>query len=257
MGKFHSIIPEDKKYDQVRRLLEDDDTPQQGGPEGQGSRGRKQARQARRKNREDRSNRSRQTRPNRKGRAGQADRPAYPSKAQRKKSPPFWKGAGVSFWILLVIFIIYAIPTTVSLVRSKSRLGDLQQEEANLNYEKESLKEEVAALQDQLKKVDSDEFIRKYAHEQLGMVLPNEIVIELEGGGLSLDEKAYKKAKDRADELEKRKEKKADLNQKEENPDGMEENTEVNEDGSEAQGQNDLNGQNPNEPAPQEAGDGE
>ncbi len=95
-------------------------------------------------------------------------------------------------FVYLIIFVLILLPTLISLIRTRSSLEKTKQEQASLQKEKEQLSASIEELNNQLQIVNTDEFIEKYAHEKLGMIRLNEILVQTQNGQYSVDQKKVK-----------------------------------------------------------------
>lgn len=93
--------------------------------------------------------------------------------------------------LCFIVFLLIAVPTGWKIYGQHKKIKEL--EEANKKQEemKKNLENEVAKLENQLKIVNTDEFIERYAHEKFGMVKPNEIIYEQSS---QVDEKSKEQA---------------------------------------------------------------
>ena len=90
------------------------------------------------------------------------------------------KSSSVPFLFIFIIFMIILIPIAYNMIKQREKLDALQGKLEEQKQAKEKLEQSISALQDELDKVNTDEFIERYAHEKLGMVKPNEVMYELE-----------------------------------------------------------------------------
>lgn len=119
-----------------------------------------------------------------------------PGGARRSPSAGKRKGSGAGMtgraFVYLIIFVLILLPTLISLIRTRSSLEKTKQEQASLQKEKEQLSASIEELNNQLQIVNTDEFIEKYAHEKLGMIRLNEILVQTQNGQYSVDQKKVK-----------------------------------------------------------------
>lgn len=149
-----------------------------------------------------RAERTQETRPTRQQRARRGDehfasRPARATSAsgnqashprrndssnrpRRKRSAFNVQTIAVLGAFLVLLFIL--IPTALTLRDTHRRLDEAKAIQSSLEEQRGELETSVADLKSQLDIVNTDAFIAKYAHEKLGMVRPNEILIRMEDG---------------------------------------------------------------------------
>lgn len=90
----------------------------------------------------------------------------------------------------MALLVIILIPTAMSLAKANRQLEESKSLRQELTKEKDKLQTSVNDLKSQLDIVNTDEFIQKYAHEKLGMVKPNEIIVKTEDGDLQINRQA-------------------------------------------------------------------
>lgn len=122
------------------------------------------------------------------------DRNSSEGRARNLKRRPIrkinvnWPSVFVLGSIFLLLIIL--IPTAISLAKANKQLAESKAIREELNKEKDKLQTSVNDLKNQLEIVNTDEFIQKYAHEKLGMVKPNEVIVKTEDGDLQINKKA-------------------------------------------------------------------
>lgn len=114
-------------------------------------------------------------------------RPPASHRGKRTGSGP--NGRALLFIIILMVVLL---PTLISLIHTRSSLTKTKEEQASLQKEKDQLSASVEELKNQLQIVNTDEFIEKYAHEKLGMIRLNEILVQTQNGQYSVDQKKVK-----------------------------------------------------------------
>lgn len=136
-----------------------------------------------------RLSRSRQdhSRPSRRTEEASAQAPSR-RMVQRKRGG--YNRASLLVFGLIGLLLLILIPTAVSLAKANKQLADSVALQKSLSQQKEKLQNSVNDLKSQLDIVNTDEFISKYAHEKLGMVKPNEIIIRTEDGNIQLNKEA-------------------------------------------------------------------
>ncbi|NLM04929.1 MAG: septum formation initiator family protein [Clostridiales bacterium] len=78
------------------------------------------------------------------------------------------------FKLILLLFIGYFV---ITMYQQKCEMELLRQQEAEYMEKIEQRKKEIAALEEQLKQSNDDEYIEKIARQQLKMVGSDEIII--------------------------------------------------------------------------------
>ena len=121
------------------------------------------------------------------GSAPPSGRPPAPHRGKRMGS-----GANGRAFLFILILMIILLPTLISLIHTRSSLTKTKEEQASLQKEKDQLSASVEELKNQLQIVNTDEFIEKYAHEKLGMIRLNEILVQTQNGQYSVDQKKVK-----------------------------------------------------------------
>lgn len=112
---------------------------------------------------------------------------ALPSRRRRRR-PPSRRASGRFFWLILVVLCFTALSALWNLRKQAKETAELQASLEGLQKQRQKLEEEVSNLESQLSAVNTDAFIEKYAHENLGMVKPNELIMEVESSGASPSE---------------------------------------------------------------------
>lgn len=113
------------------------------------------------------------------GRAGAA-RPPAATIRQR-----FWRSSKALSAAWISVLIVLIIPALMQMYHQSVKLEALQAQVSELSAQKAALEESITALQTELSSVNTDAFIEKYAHEKLGMVKKNELVVEIDGNASS------------------------------------------------------------------------
>lgn len=114
---------------------------------------------------------------------------------KRKRGRRPGKGSMVSY-LLVALAVLLVIPTLIHMNRTSRMLEETAKQKESLNTEKRALENSVAELKNQMSKVNTDEFIEKYAHEKLGMVKPNEILMKV-GNSYQVDAEKAKKLEEK------------------------------------------------------------
>lgn len=96
---------------------------------------------------------------------------------------------------LLGILLLILIPTALTLHNTSKQLAETKAMQASLETQREELQTSVNDLKSQLDIVNTDQFIEKYAHEKLGMLRPNEILMDMGDGKVKINEDALAKYK--------------------------------------------------------------
>ncbi|MDD7593705.1 MAG: septum formation initiator family protein [Peptoniphilaceae bacterium] len=173
MNKLHSILPEERKNERSEQRL-----PEPGRPYKERSERAERATRATRVTREERPTRV-------------PPRREASARPHRKRS-----AFNVQTWVVLgafLILLIILVPTALTLRDTHRRLDEAKAIQTSLEQQRGELETSVADLKSQLDIVNTDAFIEKYAHEKLGMVRPNEILIRMEDGELAINSEGLAK----------------------------------------------------------------
>lgn len=100
------------------------------------------------------------------------------------------KNSQLPYYLILSLIIILIIWAGWRLIKTSKNLKEAEQKQISLEEEKKQLQSSVDELKNQLKLVNTDEFIEKYAHEKLGMIRPNEILVQTANGKYQINEAA-------------------------------------------------------------------
>ncbi|MDY3052571.1 MAG: septum formation initiator family protein [Ndongobacter sp.] len=92
----------------------------------------------------------------------------------------FWRSSRALSVAWISILIVLIIPALMQMYHQSVKLEDLQSQVSELSAQKAALEESISSLQTELSSVNTDAFIEKYAHEKLGMVKKNELVVEID-----------------------------------------------------------------------------
>ena len=103
-----------------------------------------------------------------------------PSSASRRRVRSSRRSSGKFFWLFIAVLLLIALSALWTLRKQAKETADLQASLEGLQKQKQKLEEEVSDLESQLSIVNTDDFIEKYAHENLGMLKPNELIMEVE-----------------------------------------------------------------------------
>ncbi len=173
MAQFKSILPKEPKPNGESDFR----TPRRAeAHQGAGSRERRDpaARGAR-------SERDRQTR------AGQGS----DVRGRTHKKRTSWNASTLGVLAVIVVLLIILVPIVLALRGAGKNLKETQALQSSLETQRDALQTSVNELRSQLDIVNTDGFIEKYAHEKLGMVRPNEILMQMDDGTVTLNESAY------------------------------------------------------------------
>ena len=176
MSNFRSILPKDPEE---RRRATRPARSQEPEEEGQRRSDANRVSYSGTSGREERLQRSAQTR-------SRNRRPSRSGQRQQGKTPFF-------FFILAGIILLFLlVPAGLKLYSTSRQLADAQKAQTKLEEERKQLSASVEELKNQLKMVNTDEYVEKYAHEKLGMIRPNEILFQTEDGRYKLNEEAVR-----------------------------------------------------------------
>lgn len=148
----------------------------------------KDAETERREQRQRKGSRRREADSRQASRSRKDDSAAFPKRhtrmCSRKKNSvfPLLIGAG--------LIVIVIIPTIFAIFGTRRKLNEAKNMQASLEAERSAMSTSIEDLRNQLSLVNTDDFIEKYAHEKLGMVRWNEILVKMEDGTYSVNEKA-------------------------------------------------------------------
>lgn len=173
MSDFRSILPENRK-DSQPYAPEREASAQSGNRELRSRRA--SGRNGRKVASEERTNSARRAAVGRSGRA------------HRKTST--FNGASLGIFAIIGILLVILVPTALKLRGANRQLAETRAMQSSLEAQREELQTSVNDLKSQLDIVNTDDFIEKYAHEKLGMVRPNEILIRLEDGSVQINQEA-------------------------------------------------------------------
>lgn len=176
MSQFKSILPkrDPSGAPRQKRSSDEEEILQRGG--------RVDARRASRK-KEGRSVRK----------ASRLNNAAEQGRSYRKRSPFNRSSLGVV--ALFVILLLILIPTALTLNSTSKQLTETKAMQSSLEAQREELQTSVNDLKSQLDIVNTDQFIEKYAHEKLGMLRPNEILVDMGDGTMQINQDALAKYK--------------------------------------------------------------
>lgn len=96
------------------------------------------------------------------------------------------------FIVAGVILLLLLVPAFVKLYSTNQQLAEAKKVQGQLEEERKQLAASVDDLKNQLKMVNTDEFVEKYAHEKLGMIRPNEILVQAQDGSYNVNQEAVK-----------------------------------------------------------------
>lgn len=113
------------------------------------------------------------------------------TRVHKKRSPINRSSLGV--FALLGVLLLILIPTALTLRSTSKQLTETKAMQSSLEMQREELQTSVNDLKSQLDIVNTDQFIEKYAHEKLGMLRPNEILMDLGDGKVKVNEEALAK----------------------------------------------------------------
>lgn len=103
--------------------------------------------------------------------------------------------SSLGVFALLGLLLLILIPTALTLHSTSKQLTETKAMQSSLETQREELQTSVNDLKSQLDIVNTDQFIEKYAHEKLGMLRPNEILMEMADGKVKINEEALAKYK--------------------------------------------------------------
>ncbi|WP_304263802.1 septum formation initiator family protein [Kallipyga massiliensis] len=127
-----------------------------------------------------------QERPDRRSREGRRSRP-------RRDGGK--KGGSTPFLYLIVagvILLLLLVPACVKLYTTNQQLAEAKKVQSQLEEERKQLAASLDDLNNQLKMVKTDDYVEKYAHEKLGMIRPNEILVQTQDGSYDVNQEAVK-----------------------------------------------------------------
>ncbi|MDD7543732.1 MAG: septum formation initiator family protein [Peptoniphilaceae bacterium] len=116
------------------------------------------------------------------------DSSASPKRHTRMRSRK--KNSVLPLLIGVGLIIIVMIPTIFAIFGTRRKLSEAKKIQESLEAERSAMSTSIEDLRNQLSLVNTDDFIEKYAHEKLGMVRWNEILVKMEDGTYSVNEKA-------------------------------------------------------------------
>lgn len=182
MSKFRSILPQEpessygeRRQEEVYRKRPHSSREESHGRSFEESEVRPSSRSGRR-NTQDRSSRKREE--------GQRSR----SRQEGRK-----KGGSTPFLYLIVagvILLLLLVPACVKLYTTNQQLAEAKKVQNQLEEERKQLAASLDDLNNQLKMVKTDEYVEKYAHEKLGMIRPNEILVQTQDGSYDVNQEA-------------------------------------------------------------------
>lgn len=77
--------------------------------------------------------------------------------------------------VIIILFVAFLISVGYTLLSQQKDLITLEKRNTSLDMEIRKKEEELKLLNNQISKVDSPEFVEKYARENLNMVYPGDI----------------------------------------------------------------------------------
>ncbi len=80
---------------------------------------------------------------------------------------------------VVILFVLVIIPIFIAMFTLIGKLNNVNKELETQKTEKQRLEASIESLKSELEKVNTDEFIERYAHEKLGMIKQNEIVYDV------------------------------------------------------------------------------
>lgn len=80
---------------------------------------------------------------------------------------------------VVILFVLIIVPVFIAMFTLAGKLNSVNKELETQKIEKQRLEASIESLKSELEKVNTDEFIERYAHEKLGMVKQNEIVYDV------------------------------------------------------------------------------
>ena len=83
------------------------------------------------------------------------------------------KNWSFSVKVAILVFLIFGIVTTIQL---STEISELQDKMAEINVQREELREEIDSRLDEMSREKDKDFIMRFARERLNMYMPNEIV---------------------------------------------------------------------------------
>lgn len=83
--------------------------------------------------------------------------------------------------IIMGVLIVLIVSMLMTLKDQRDKVAALTAQLQTQNAERKALESSITQLRDELKLVNTNEFIEKYAHENLGMVKPNELIVDKDG----------------------------------------------------------------------------
>ena len=107
-----------------------------------------------------------------------------PGLSRSKKSSQYIYYAILGFIVLLIVWAGWR------LVKTSRNLKEVRLKQESLEEEKQQLQTSVNELKNQLKLVNTDEYIEQYAHDKLGMIRPNEILVQTADGKYQINQAA-------------------------------------------------------------------
>ena len=113
--------------------------------------------------------------------------------ARGHKKKTTFNRSSVGVLALLALLLIILIPTALTLRSTSHQLSETKAMQSSLEAQREALQASVNDLKSQLEIVNTDHFLEKYAHEKLGMLRPNEILMEMKDGQVKVNEEALAK----------------------------------------------------------------
>lgn len=114
-------------------------------------------------------------------------RPSGPKKSHNHKKRSAFNRATLGTIAAFCVLVLILVPTILTLLNTNRQLDQAKKMQTSLASEREELQTSVNELKSQLDIVNTDSFIEKYAHEKLGMVRPNEILVRMRDGEIAVD----------------------------------------------------------------------
>ncbi len=100
------------------------------------------------------------------------------------------KSSQYVYYAILGIIVLLIVWAGWRLVKTSRNLKEVRLKQESLEEEKQQLQTSVNELKNQLKLVNTDEYIEQYAHDKLGMIRPNEILVQTADGKYQINQAA-------------------------------------------------------------------